>query len=66
MYLRHILPRIGGHFSKVPAAYRYLNETIETFPSGKSFCALLEKAQFRNVSLHRMALGAVTIYVGEK
>ena len=66
LYLRHLLPRIGGFVSKVPAAYRYLDETIETFPSGSHFCRLLEKAQFQNVSAHRMAFGAVTLYIGEK
>ena len=66
LYLRHILPRVGGYLSKAPSAYRYLNQTIETFPSGRSFCQLLQEAKFRHVSLHRMALGAVTLYVGEK
>lgn len=66
LYLRHLLPKIGGIFSKVPAAYRYLDETIESFPYGKDFCSLMEKAKFQNVKAHRMALGAVTLYVGEK
>lgn len=66
LYLRHLLPRIGGYFSHAPSAYRYLNETIETFPSGKSFCSLLEKAGFQRIGAHRMALGAVTLYQGDK
>lgn len=66
IYLRHILPRIGGFYSKVPAAYRYLDETIETFPCGRAFCSLMESAGFHSAAVHWMALGAVALYVGEK
>lgn len=65
-YLRHVLPRIGKFISKHDHAYRYLNETIETFPSGKAFCALMEHAGFCRVRLHAMMLGSVSLYVGEK
>lgn len=65
-YLRNLLPRIGGLLSKQPAAYRYLNETIETFPSGASFLALMEQASFKQVRACPMAFGGVTLYVGEK
>lgn len=65
-YLRRILPRIGGWISKQPAAYRYLNETIETFPSGKSFLALMDRASFKKTQAYPMALGGVTLYAGEK
>lgn len=65
-YLRSILPRLGGHFSKEPFAYRYLNKTIETFPSGKEFLGLMEQAGFRNCKRHSMNLGSVSLYVGEK
>jgi len=65
-YLRHLLPRIGGLLSKDKNAYRYLNETIETFPYGNAFCALLQEAGFRKVHAHPWTLGVVTLYVGEK
>lgn len=63
-YLRHVLPRIGGLLSKNRNAYRYLNETIETFPSGQKFCALLDAAGFSSFSAHPLTMGTVTIYVG--
>ncbi len=66
LYLRHILPWVGGRLSKNPEAYRYLNQTIETFPSGRDFCLKMEQAGFKQVKAHPMALGAVTLYVGEK
>ncbi len=65
-YLRKILPRIGGFLSKSMNAYRYLNETIESFPSGNAFAHLLKQAGFSKIELHPMALGAVTLYIGEK
>lgn len=66
LYLRHILPRVGGLLSKKPAAYRYLNQTIEQFPSGKDFCSLMNQAGFTDLQAIPMALGGVTLYVGEK
>jgi demethylmenaquinone methyltransferase/2-methoxy-6-polyprenyl-1,4-benzoquinol methylase len=65
-YIRNILPRIGGWISKKKEAYSYLNKTTETFPHGKVFCNLLEKAGFNGVKAIPMTLGSVSIYVGEK
>lgn len=65
-YLRHILPRIGGLLSRKPAAYRYLNETIEHFPSGKDFCILMREAGFTKLKALPFALGGVTLYIGDK
>src|SRR5689334_12117550 len=56
-YLRHILPRIGALLSKNEKAYRYLNETMETFPSGELFCALLKQAGFLSASAHPLTWG---------
>lgn len=66
LYLRYILPWIGGLLSKDPAAYRYLNQTIEGFPHGQAFLALMSQAGFKQVRAYSMALGGVTLYVGEK
>ena len=65
-YLRHLLPRIGSLISGDPFAYRYLNETIETFPYGAHFCRLLTQAGFTGVFARPMALGVATIYHGQK
>lgn len=66
LYLRHILPRVGGYLSKNPAAYHYLNETIETFPSGESFLALMQSVGFSELKQYRMNGGSVTLYTGDK
>ena len=65
-YLRHILPVIGGIISKKRGAYRYLNKTIETFPSGALFCGLLQKAGFIQLKAIPLTFGVVTLYIGEK
>ena len=65
-YLRHLLPRIGAFFSKHETAYRYLNETIEVFPCGAAFCHLMKSASFSSIRQIPMALGAVTLYLGDR
>lgn len=64
-YLRHLLPRIGGVIAKNFEAYRYLNQTIELFPSGKSFCLLMQQAGFVRVQATPLCLGSVTLYQGD-
>ncbi|MEN9653927.1 MAG: hypothetical protein RL235_39 [Chlamydiota bacterium] len=66
VYLRHILPRLGGALSRSTSAYRYLNQTIESFPSGRAFERLVMANGFSAVTTHTMALGAVSLYVAEK
>lgn len=66
LYLRHVLPRIGGLISKNQAAYRYLNQTIETFPQGEKFNGKLRAAGFVHVKANPVWGGVVTIYQGDK
>jgi demethylmenaquinone methyltransferase/2-methoxy-6-polyprenyl-1,4-benzoquinol methylase len=65
-YLRYILPRVAGFVSRDYSAYRYLNQTIESFPSGKHFCQLMKEAGFLRIKEIPMNLGSVTLYIGEK
>ncbi len=65
-YLRNVLPKVGGLISRNPEAYRYLNTTIEAFPSGRAFCALMEEAGFKEVKAHPLTGGIVTLYQGYK
>lgn len=65
-YLRRILPKVGGWISKNTEAYRYLNETIESFPYGENFCALLKEAGFKNVKQTPLSGGIATLYEGNK
>lgn len=65
-YFRHVLPRIGGLISGDAAAYRYLNRTVEAFPYGEAFCALMTEAGFSRVVAQPLTFGVAALYVGEK
>jgi demethylmenaquinone methyltransferase / 2-methoxy-6-polyprenyl-1,4-benzoquinol methylase len=65
-YLRHLLPRIGALISKNSQAYRYLNRTIETFPSGELFCSIMSTAGFQRSEPHSLTFGLATLYEGHK
>ena len=65
-YFRQFLPRLGGLISGDAYAYRYLNETVETFPYGSEFSAMLAEQGFQKVACHPMTFGVSTIYYGDK
>ncbi len=66
LYFRHLLPVVGGLISGDQYAYKYLNRTVETFPYGREFCILMERARFVTVREHRMTFGIATIYEGTR
>ena len=66
LYLRHILPRIGGLLSKQKEAYQYLNRTIESFPSGASFLELMHSANFSECRHIPLSFGIASLYIGKK
>lgn len=65
-YLRHVLPRLGALISGDAHAYRYLNQTIETFPYGEAFVKRMGRAGFQAVKAYPMTFGIVTLYEGEQ
>jgi len=65
-YLRHLVPMIGSTLSRHKSAYRYLNETIETFPAGAAMCQILNQAGFSEVGFKPLTFGLVTLYCGTK
>jgi demethylmenaquinone methyltransferase/2-methoxy-6-polyprenyl-1,4-benzoquinol methylase len=65
-YLRKILPLIGTLISGDDYAYRYLNQTIETFPYGEAFCSFLRKCDLTRIRSIPLTFGVVTLYQAEK
>ena len=63
-YFRYILPILGAIISGDKKAYKYLNETVETFPYGDELCSIMEKAGFVKVEAKPLTFGIATIYVG--
>jgi demethylmenaquinone methyltransferase/2-methoxy-6-polyprenyl-1,4-benzoquinol methylase len=65
-YFKNILPLIGKMTSKDPKAYRYLYESVQAFPDGKKFEALLQKTGYQSTQSIALTLGICSIYVGKK
>jgi demethylmenaquinone methyltransferase/2-methoxy-6-polyprenyl-1,4-benzoquinol methylase len=65
-YFKYITPGIGKLFSKDSRAYSYLPESVEAFPDGKSFVALMDKAGFKNTKNRPLTFGICSIYTGIK
>lgn len=65
-YFRHILPKIGGILSGNNKAYKYLNTSVESFPYGDDFLALMTTCGFSKVQAHPLTFGIATIYVGDR
>lgn len=65
-YLRHVMPTLGGALSGEPGAYRYLNRSIEAFPRGDAFCALMRDAGFDGVKAAPLTFEIVSLYEGTK
>jgi demethylmenaquinone methyltransferase/2-methoxy-6-polyprenyl-1,4-benzoquinol methylase len=66
LYFRYVLPVVGSVISGDSYAYSYLNQTVETFPYGDSFCRLMTQAGFMGVSMHSLTFGIAAIYYGDK
>jgi demethylmenaquinone methyltransferase/2-methoxy-6-polyprenyl-1,4-benzoquinol methylase len=65
-YLRCILPHLGRALTGHQFAYRYLNETIETFPYGAGFTGLMEQAGFAETGFQPLTMGVVHLYWGAR
>lgn len=65
-YFRHFLPRIGNIVSKHKDAYTYLNQTVEDFPYGENFLALMRNAGFKNLKMMPLTFGIAMLYIGDK
>jgi demethylmenaquinone methyltransferase/2-methoxy-6-polyprenyl-1,4-benzoquinol methylase len=63
-YRKHLLPRVGGLVSGDTDAYRYLDETIASFPSGEAFLDKMRAAGLIDVEQQPLAFGAVSLYLG--
>jgi demethylmenaquinone methyltransferase/2-methoxy-6-polyprenyl-1,4-benzoquinol methylase len=65
-YLHRMLPKIAGSLTGHRAGYEYLGESIESFPSGKAMCRLIEENNFRDARALPLAAGIVSIYTAIK
>jgi demethylmenaquinone methyltransferase/2-methoxy-6-polyprenyl-1,4-benzoquinol methylase len=64
-YTLHLLPKIGGLFSKQDA-YVYLPNSIQHFVEREQLACYLSEAGFQNVRYQDLSLGVVCIHQGVK
>lgn len=65
-YFKYILPVIGKLTSKDPKAYKYLFESVQSFPCGEDFLAVLRRCGYSEVRCIPLTLGVCSIYIGKK
>ncbi len=66
IYFKFVLPKIGNSISSDKAAYTYLPESVEAFPDGKDFEAILQKIGFKKTTCTQLTFGISSIYTGQK
>jgi demethylmenaquinone methyltransferase/2-methoxy-6-polyprenyl-1,4-benzoquinol methylase len=66
LYFKRILPVIGKWVSKDARAYTYLPESVEVFPHGDSFIAIMEKVGYRKPKQYVLSFGIASIYFAQK
>lgn len=65
-YFKAILPKIGRWVSSDKAAYTYLPESVDAFPDGDDFVAILRSVGFNNIGCKPVTFGISTIYTAQK
>ena len=65
-YFGRILPRIGGIVSGSQSAYKYLPDSVSTFPHQNELVTLMERAGFKDVKYTNLTGGISAIHVGRK
>ena len=66
LYLRRVVPTVGRLISGDGYAYSYLDQTIETYIQGESFCRKMKESGFVEIVAEPLSFGIVTIYTGRK
>jgi demethylmenaquinone methyltransferase/2-methoxy-6-polyprenyl-1,4-benzoquinol methylase len=66
LYLRRVLPAVGGAVSGQPAAYRYLSDTVDSYRSPEELKALAEAAGWRSLEFRALNLGTVGLLTGRR
>ena len=65
-YFKSILPLIGKVISRDNAAYTYLPESVQAFPDGENFLAVLKKLGYKQTQCKSLTFGISSIYTGQK
>jgi len=66
LYLRTLLPAIGGAISGQPTAYRYLSDTVDSYRTPDELRAMADAAGWQHVRFQPLAMSTVGVLVGER
>lgn len=66
IYFKYFTPFIGRLISKDKKAYEYLPESVEAFPEGEKFVAILKNVGYQNVVWKPLTFGICSLYLCEK
>ena len=65
-YLNHVLPFLGGRITGDSAAYRYLANSINAFPSAEALGGVIRDAGFHRVDWRHLNFGTVALHVADR
>jgi len=65
-YFKRILPFVGRIISKDKSAYTYLPESVDEFPDGDNFLAILAEVGYKDNKCYRQTFGIASIYEAHK
>ena len=65
LYLKTLLPTIGGAISGQRSAYKYLSDTVDSYRTPEELRAMAKAAGWENVRYESLAMGTVGIVSGE-
>lgn len=65
-YFHHVMPLIGRAVSKDSAAYTYLPRSVDAFPEGPTFLAMLKNAGAHHADARSLTGGIATLYIARK
>jgi demethylmenaquinone methyltransferase / 2-methoxy-6-polyprenyl-1,4-benzoquinol methylase len=66
LYLKTLLPAIGGAISGQRSAYRYLSDTVDSYRTPSELRAMAVAAGWADVEYDALAMGTVGIVSGDK
>jgi demethylmenaquinone methyltransferase / 2-methoxy-6-polyprenyl-1,4-benzoquinol methylase len=64
LYLRNVLPVIGGALSGQPSAYRYLSDTVDSYRTPEELRAMALAAGWAQIKYEGLAMGTVGLLAG--
>lgn len=65
-YLKVYLPLMGGLLTGNRKAYKFLSDSILVFQEPEKTAAMMEKAGFEKVQVHKFTFGSATLVMGNK